>query len=368
MTARVLLYGATGYTGRLTAETAREGGHRPILAGRDAGALEELSRRLDLDWRAFTLDDPGAIGGALEGVDAVLHMAGPFSGTFAPMLEACLRTRTHYLDITGEVDVIEAIAARGDEARDRGVVLMPAVGFDVVPSDCLAVHVAAAVPEPTNLDLGILAYASSPSPGTSKTMIEGVSSGLPVRRDGEVVELPQGSLSRRFDFGRGPRHSVALSWGDVATAYHSTGIPNVTVYFAAGRGMRWLARVSRYVGPLGSLQPVQAGLKRLVDIAVQGPGEERRVRGGHVIVADVRNGRGDQAVSRLQTPEGYTLTSRTAMEAARRVAAGEVETGFRTPGGAFGPDFILGFDGVSREDVVRPKAADQPPGPPPGSP
>src|SRR5437763_11984740 len=135
-----LLYGANGYTGELIARRAVAGGGRPVLAARRAAEVGRLAAELGLDHRVFGLEDARAVDRGLDGMAAVLHCAGPFSRTAAPMAEGCLRGRAHYLDITGEIEVFEALAARGEEARRAGVTLLPGVGIDVVPSDGLAAH------------------------------------------------------------------------------------------------------------------------------------------------------------------------------------------------------------------------------------
>src|SRR5512134_836166 len=183
MTGPWLLYGANGYTGELVARLARGLGHRPILAGRNADGVCALSEELGLDRRLFSLDAPGRIDDALAGMSLVLHCAGPFSRTSKAMADACLRTRTHYLDVTGEVEVFEALAARDAEARASGVMLLPGCGFDVVPSDCLAVHLKRRMPEARRL---ALAYGGVGrlSRGTATTAIEGLGRGGLVRRGG----------------------------------------------------------------------------------------------------------------------------------------------------------------------------------------
>src|SRR3954467_15798150 len=148
-----MIYGANGYTGELVAREAVRKGLSPILAGRNAEAVGRLARELGLQSRAFSLDDPQGTAAELQGVEAVLHCAGPFVHTSAPMVDACLATGAHYLDITGEIAVFESILARGEEARKATVALLPGVGFDVVPSDCLAARLAAALPDATDLVL-----------------------------------------------------------------------------------------------------------------------------------------------------------------------------------------------------------------------
>ena len=142
MRADFLLYGSYGYTGRLIADRALEQGLRPLLAGRDVAALAAQAAELGLEFRAFSLDDTAALDAAVRAVPVVLHAAGPFAHTAAPMAQACIRAGVHYLDITGEIAVFEAMAALDGAARASGVMLMPGAGFDVVPTDCLAAHLA----------------------------------------------------------------------------------------------------------------------------------------------------------------------------------------------------------------------------------
>lgn len=348
-----LIYGASGYTGRLAAEHAVSRGLAPILAGRGAGKVRAVADRLGLNWRAFPLDDAVALRQGLEGVSAVLHAAGPFSATSRPIADACLAARVHYVDVTGEIDVFEALAARDNEARAAGVALLPGAGFDVVPSDCLAVYVAGRLPGATRLRLAIGGFGglSGVSRGTAKTMLEAASRGVRVRRGGELVELevaPRGFA----DFGHGPRPTVGVSWGDVSTAWRSTGVADIDVAFEATPPMR---RAAAMPGPLRRLigsRLSQRLLSRLIETRLPpGPTADQRAGGRSLFLAEAWNDAGRHAASRLETPEGYTLTARTAVEIARRAAAGEVEPGYQTPATALGPDFIMSFEHVLRTDV-----------------
>ncbi|HSY41621.1 MAG TPA: saccharopine dehydrogenase NADP-binding domain-containing protein, partial [Polyangia bacterium] len=136
----LLIYGANGYTGELCARRAAAEGLPTVLAGRRADVVQALATELGRPHLAFALDRPAAVDAALAGVTAVLNCAGPFSRTAAQLVAACLRAKAHYLDITGELDVLEKMAGRDEEARAAGITLLPGAGFDVVPSDCLAAH------------------------------------------------------------------------------------------------------------------------------------------------------------------------------------------------------------------------------------
>jgi short subunit dehydrogenase-like uncharacterized protein len=348
----LLVYGAYGYTGKLVLAEALAAGLRPVLAGRDSNALAAVAAPHGLDYRVASLDDPRELDAALEGARVVLHCAGPFIHTSRPMVDACLRRRVHYLDITGEIAVFEAVAARDEEARTAGVSLLPGVGFDVVPSDCLAAHLARRLPGATHLALAFRGLGGV-SRGTASTMAHNAGSGGTVRREGRLVSVPAAWRSRQIDFGDGkPSLAVSIPWGDVSTAWHSTGIPNIEVYMAMTPAMRRSLMSSRRLGWLLSSGPVRRWLVRRAQARKPGPSDASRARGESRFWGEVRDAEGRTAVSRLTAPEGYTLTARTAIASARRVLAGGISPGFQTPSRAFGADFILEQQGVRREDVA----------------
>ncbi len=347
----LLIYGANGYTGRLIVAEAVRRGLRPIVAGRDAGAVMEVARAWSLEQRVASLDDAGALDAALTGVRAVLHCAGPFAATAWPMADACIRGGVHYLDITGEIAVFEALALRGAEARARGVTLLPGVGFDVVPSDCLAAHVAARLPGATRLVLAIRG-SGGVSRGTARTAVENAGSGGAIRRGGKIVSVPAAWRARVFAMGDGVRaHAVTIPWGDVATAWHSTGIPDIEVYMAMPRRAARLLRLSRSAGWLLRRRVVRSLLRRAVDARGDGPSERERATGESRFRAEVTDAAGRSASSLLIAPEGYTLTAGTAVAAARRALDGGVPVGYQTPSTAFGPDFVMEQEGVRRIDL-----------------
>ena len=259
----VLIYGANGYTGQLAARRALDLGMRPILAGRNEAALQALGSELALPVRVFGLDEPDAIVRGLKDVNAVLHCAGPFSATAQPMIAACLRTGAHYLDITGEIDVFAYAHSCDAAARKRGIVLCPGVGFDVVPTDCLAAMLKEELPDATELILAFDA-GGGPSRGTALTSVEGLRSGGRVRRDGKLVRVATGFRTRRFAFPKGERAAVTIPWGDVYTAFVSTGIPNIEVYMAMPPRLIAMQRRLRFFAPLLALPPAQWAPKQLV--------------------------------------------------------------------------------------------------------
>ncbi len=345
----ILIYGANGYTGQLVARQARQRGLAPVLAGRSAD-IEPLARELGFEARVLPLDDPSALDRGLSGIALVLHCAGPFSRTSRPMADACLRTGAHYADITGEASVFETLAARDAEAKARSVMLLPGAGMDVVPSDCLAAHLKRRLPTANRL---VLAFASTAgiSRGTATTMIENLPKGGLVRRGGRLERVPLAWKSRSVDFGRGPRPCATIPWGDVSTAFHSTGIPEIEVYTPMRRGQLLGLRLLRPCMGLLAAAPVQAFLKRRVRARGAGPSERARSQGIALFWGEVEDDAGRRAAPRHRPPQGYTLTPLTPVAVAEKVLGGNAPAGFQTPSRAYGRDFILELPGCSREDL-----------------
>jgi short subunit dehydrogenase-like uncharacterized protein len=344
-----LIYGANGYTAALTAREAVARGQRPVLAGRNAEAVGTLARELGLEHRVFSLDDPDKIRAGLAGMTAVLNGAGPFSRTARAMADACLDARVDYLDMTGEIGVFESLAAIDARARGAGVMLLPGVGFDVVPSDCLAAHLKRRLPAATALSLGFQTSGRF-SRGTATTMVENLHRGGMVRRGGVLTPVPAAWKTQTIDFGRGSVGAMTIPWGDVSTAYRSTGIPDIEVYVAASRGQRLLARATRHYGWLLGSNLVQGILKRRIQAGPPGPSDEERRRGWSLLWGEATDAAGGRAVSRLRGPEGYTLTVLTSLAVVGRVLDGQAPPGYQTPSLAYGPDFVLDIPGVERKD------------------
>ena len=344
---KLMIYGATGYTGRLVAAEAVDAGLRTVLAGRSAQKLESMARTFGLTTTAFGLDDVDRLAAALADIDVVLHCAGPFSQTAAPMFEACLVSGTHYIDITGEIAVFETLAARDEEARRAGIMVLPGAGFDVVPSDCLIADLAARYPGGHALRLG-LATHSGVSRGTMRTVLESVND-FRIRRDGVIARVAPGSLRHEFDFGDGPAAALVSALGDVTTAWWSTGIPNIETYSRAGRRFRMMTRVSRWWGWLLAGRMAQAVLNKRVDRGTPGPSVAERRTSYGVLVAEIEDSGGGRAAARMRVPDPYGLTAKTAVAIAARALGGDFHVGYQTPSSAYGADFIRQFDGVEWE-------------------
>ncbi len=341
----ILVYGATGYSGGLVARALCEHGTRPILGGRDPGRTEAVATALGLAHRVARMEDPATVAAALDGVAVVVNAAGPFSHTAETVVRACLDRGVHYLDLCGEVPVHQRLASLHAAARMRGIMIMPGVGFDVVPTDALAAHVARRLRGGRTLAVAVSRPAFL-SPGSAKTLLAHVDFGV-ARRDGVVTALALGTVQRSFDFGAGPRACVNVSLADVVTAFHTTGIPNVTTFAEATPLLRLL--------PLGALVAplLRTPLGTTVGDAMADAvwRNAPRANGSMGIVVEVEDGRGGRARARLTTPEAYAFTGIAAAAIAARAQAGEYEPGFQTPARLFGPDFVLSLPGVAREDL-----------------
>ncbi|WP_226664979.1 saccharopine dehydrogenase family protein [Microbulbifer aggregans] len=339
---QIMIYGAYGYTGELIARKAVAKGLKPILSGRNASKLRPLATELGLPAIAVSLDDEDVLARTLKDVAVVIHCAGPFSATAEPMMRACIASGTHYQDITGEMAVYLQAHALDSEAKAANVVLCPGTGFDVIPTDCLAAALHKAMPSATHLTLGFDSD-SGLSPGTAKTSVESLGVGGAVRRNGKIETIPHGELTRKINFGRGEKFAVAIPWGDVATAYYSTEIPNIEVYIPmspsrAGKmkklnKLRWLLR----------MQWVQNCLKGKVDRKVRGPSENQRAEQKTWVWGEVRNDRrGERRIGRVTTANGYDLTANGSL------AVMDFLLGYDGPGGYFTPSKLCGHDLVEK--------------------
>lgn len=348
-----LLYGAYGYTGELIARYAGEYDLRPVLAGRDEARLRTLADRLGFEYRCLGLDDPALLDRTLAEFPLVLHCAGPFIRTAKPMLEACLRTGTHYLDITGEIPVFGQAQRRDQRAREANILLMPGVGFDVVPTDCIAAFLHQALPSADRLELAFATVGGGVSHGTASSMLQKLGYPSAERRNGEIVPAPLGKRTLTVPFPRKERFVMSIPWGDVFTAYHTTKIPNIVVYTgiapARYRWIKWL----RHFNWLLRLSLVRKYLQRKIDRRPAGPSDEQRRTARSLVWGRVQDPDGMSEEARLQSADGYTLTVQAGLLIVGKVLAGEWKAGYHTPAGLFGPGLVLELPGVQRERLVE---------------
>ncbi len=341
-----LIYGANGYTGQLIARQALQRGLKPILAGRNNEGIAAIAAETGFDSLIFDLDDTPAVNKALKGVSIVLHCAGPFSATSQPMIEACLRNSCHYLDITGEISVFANAHKQSDEAVHADIVLMPGVGFDVVPTDCLVAKMVKALPAATSLTL---AFESSGhmSPGTSKTSIEGLAGGGCVRKDGKLKWVPLAWKTREIPFRHGKRLAVSIPWGDVFTAFISTGVPDIEVYMSAPPSSILHMKRLRMVKPLLSMQWVQNLMKKRIEKSVTGPESGERQSSQIQLWGEASTADGRSVSATMTTPNGYDLTVTASLGIVEYLLKSDVEGGFYTPSLLMGADYAASLPGVT---------------------
>jgi short subunit dehydrogenase-like uncharacterized protein len=340
-----MIYGANGFTGDLMAREAVRQGLRPIIAGRNEPVISALAAELDLEFRIFKLDESAAVVAALDDCKLVLHCAGPFSITSEPMIDACLATGTHYLDITGEISVFRNAHEKSELASRADIILIPGVGFDIVPSDCLAATLVEALPAATGMILA-LEMGGGPSPGTAKTGVEGIGNGGRIRRDGELVEVPLAWKTKNIPFAHGERMAVTIPWGDVYTAYISTGVPDIEVYMSMPPATIANMRYLRWIQPLLGLGPVQSFMKNLVDRRVTGPGGDTREKTCSELWGEVTSADGRSVSATMSTPNGYDLTVTAGLGIVRHLLENDVEGGYYTPSLLMGSGYASSLPGV----------------------
>ena len=339
-----MLYGANGYTGELIAREAARRDLNPVLAGRTAAKVKRLASGLGVQARIFDLENATTAKRCIDGVALVLNCAGPFSATAAPMMAACLAAHVHYLDIAGEIGVFEHSRTLDAAARAAGIVICPGVGFDVIPTDCIAASLKAALPDATHLALGFDSR-SGLSPGTAKTSVEGLAQGGKVRQDGHIKSVPLAYKTRRIDFGDGEKLAMTIPWGDVSTASATTGIPNIEVYIPGSPGMvAWARRANRLKWLLG-MGVVQNFMKRRIERTVKGPSAAKRESQPTFVWGEVTNARGDKRTARIKTANGYSLTVTGALAVVEHLLTHDMPGGTYTPATLIGPDLVSRLPG-----------------------
>ncbi len=347
----ILLYGAYGYTGRLIAEELKKQGLDAVLAGRREKPLQEMANEYGWEYKAFDLSDKETLEGTLHQVPLVIHAAGPFIHTAQPMIDACLVTQTHYLDITGEIPVFEMAARYDDQAKAAGLVVMPGTGFDVVPTDCAARYLKDQLPEAIDLQLAFASAGGGFSRGTAKTMVENLGKGGAIRKDGQIITVKDAYAGRTIPFMDKDRFAMTIPWGDVSTAYHTTGIPNIKVYMSTHPKTFKRLRRMRFLNWLLKTELVKKRLRKRIDQRPAGPDAEDRQNSNMYIWGQATAPDGSTREVQLKTPSGYELTAMASVHIAKRVLDHEVDAGFHTPAGAFGADLIMKFKGVERREL-----------------
>lgn len=347
-----LLYGANGYTGRLIATLAAEYHLSPILAGRSRAPIEQMAKELNLPFLVIDLDDEQALTDALSKLPLVLHAAGPFDKTARQMADACLKTGTHYLDINGDISVFEMLKGYHDAALRAGVMIMPGVGFDVVPTDCLALKLKQIMPDATKLELAFATLGGSISHGTAITMASKMGEGGAIRKNGKIVNVPLGAKALKVHFFRGnskpelPFFVMNIPWGDVSTAYTTTGIPNIETYLGVPKKAYYFLKAQFLFNWLLRTEFIRGKLKSKINAAPPGPTDAQRRQALGMVWGRATNAAGETVTAKLCGPEGYTITAHAALIIIKKILNGQFEAGYQTPAKVYGADLICEVPGI----------------------
>lgn len=317
---KLMIYGAAGYTGRMATANARAAGVDLVLAGRPQNKekMAALAAEMDAEYRLFAVDDGPAREEALSGIAVLLNCAGPFMRTAEPLMQACMATGTHYLDIAAELDSYRLAERYDQAAQAAGVMLLPGSGGSVAMLGCLARHAARRVANPRKLSIA-LHVAGGFSRGSAISASENVITETLRMVDGQLVSRTADEL-REFDFGDGPATAFPVTLPELITIWRATDIPNIETY----------VHVTDGAFPDGDLAAMP-----------DGPTLEQREANRYHAAVEVADEDGTIVRSILDTVNGYTFTTLAAAEAARRVVGGEIRAGFQTPAGLFGDGFAV---------------------------
>jgi short subunit dehydrogenase-like uncharacterized protein len=343
-----LLYGAYGYTGQLIAKRAAAYGLRPLLAGRDAARLSALSVETGFEYLAFPLDDSNSLDEALRRTPIAVHAAGPFIHTARPMVEACIRNGVHYTDINGDISCFELIHSYDEKARAANVMLLPGVGFDVLPTDCLALFLKKKLPDARSLSIAFANSGSRVSHGTAITVAGKLGEGGAKRKDGAILKTALGEKGMNVNFGAKELFVMSIPWGDLFTAYQTTGIPDIDTYTAVPKKIYNLMKFQGFFNWLLRNEGVRNIIRRKINQAPAGPDERMLEKGKSLVWAQVKNAGGKTEEVRLEGPESYLLTAIGTLIVASKIRKGTFKAGYQTPAGCFGKDLVLEIPGVKR--------------------
>lgn len=344
----LLLYGANGYTGQLIARYANTYGLQPLLAGRNELALQKMAAELNLPYVKVSLDDARVLESVLKQVKVVVHAAGPFHQTAWQMIDACLKTKTHYIDINGDVSVFEMIRTYDQRARDNGIMLLPGAGFDVVPTDCTALMLKEALPDASSLQLAFVAVGGGLSHGTATTMVNKLGEGGLVRKNGSIEKVPLGHKGFHIFIGGKKYFVMSIPWGDVSTAYVTTGISNIETYTGIPSTVYRLLQFQKLFNWLLRTSFIRKLAQNKIEARPAGPNDEMRSKAKALVWGKAFNDEGKEATVMLETPDGYTLTAHSSLIIANKILQENFKPGYQTPASAYGSPLVFEIPGAKK--------------------
>lgn len=347
---KILIYGAYGFVGKEISKLAKEKGLNPILGGRNEEKTKQIASKLNLEYVVFSVDDQEALDRHIQDVDVIMNCAGPYIETYQAVVEACIKHGTHYLDLTGEIPVYQGVYELSKKSTNSTAMLLPGIGFDVAPTDCLALYLKENFPEGNNLTLAFRSKGSAGlPPGTIKTMVTLIPFGNRIRKDGQLITPKKGIAYRDIPFDHRPVKSLRITWGDVYTAYHSTGIPNIEVYASFPKAvifqLKFIDRFRKILSHPSILKFMSKKLKG-------GSTEAQRQRTSMQVYGELSDDSGKKVIGRMSGPEGGVIwTSRLAVEALMNISSGNVKPGYQTPASAFGSQFASSVEGAEMTEI-----------------
>jgi short subunit dehydrogenase-like uncharacterized protein len=336
-----LLYGANGYTGKLITKLASTYNLQPILAGRTEANIKPLADELQLPYRIVDLNNAAQLENALSEVKLVLHAAGPYASTAKQMIEACLNTGVHYIDINGDIAVFEMLKKYDAAAKEKKIMVMPGVGFDVVPTDCIALQLKNKMPDATNLKLAFASVGGGLSHGTAITMASKIGEGGAARENGKIVRTPLGQKGMWVDFSGKKLFVMTIPWGDVSTAYTTTGIPNIETYTGMAPKFYKMLKLQWAFNWLLRTEFVRNIIRKKIKAKPAGPSDEQRKNSSSLVWGEVSNVTGKKITAAISCSDGYTLTAHSSLLISKKILEGNFKTGYQTPAGCYGANLIM---------------------------
>ena len=336
-----LLYGANGYTGKLIAKLSSTYNLQPILAGRTEANIKPLADELQLPYRIVDLDNAAQLQGTLSEVKLVLHAAGPYAYTAKQMIEACLKTGVHYIDINGDIAVFEMLKKYDAAAKEKNIMVMPGVGFDVVPTDCIALQLKNQMPDATHLKLAFASVGGGLSHGTAITMAGKIGEGGAARVNGKIVRKPLGQKGMWVNFGEKKLFVMTIPWGDVSTAYTTTGIPNIETYTGMAPKIYRILKFQWSFNWLLRTEFVRNNIRKKIKAKPAGPSDEQRQNSSSMVWGEVSNASGKKITAAISCLDGYTLTAHSSLLIAQKILAADFKAGYQTPAGCYGENLIM---------------------------
>jgi short subunit dehydrogenase-like uncharacterized protein len=347
-----MIYGANGFSGSLAVEEACKRGLTPILAGRSQ-SVKDLAQAKNLEFQIFSLSSVNEVASQIKGMSVVANCAGPFSETAEVMIQACILAKVHYIDITGEISVYDYANQCDREAVSAGIVLCPGVGSDVIPTDCLAKYLKDECPNATHLKMGWHHTGSKASKGTAKTAAQGLFLGGKVRKDGKIIEVPLAYKEKVIDFGLGKFNTMTIPWGDVFTAYHSTGIPNIEFYYSRSpKSVKKIKRYRRFIG-LFNYKWVIKLLQNWIERNWKQPTVEIRKKGKSFFWGEVKGSDGKIFTARFSTGDGYNVTAVGVAVVAEYLLQDHTQKGYYTPSILMGKELVKEMPEYSGIEIIK---------------